>query len=129
MTIEQLLNSLDEEERDYIANRDYGNDAEKHREQLDAVIQRGGAIDMATQYWFPYEVIELCKNQLEDGHEREFAACAGIVFKSMLEGIDKSSDIDWILDCITPQIPRLPTELQSFVNQYIDEFIKKSRTP
>src|SRR5712671_4333200 len=120
MSIEELLNSLNEDERNYIASRDYGNDAERHRAELDIVIGHGGAIDMATQYWFPYEVIELCKNHFEEGHEREFASCTGIVFKNMLEGIDKASDIDSIQNCITPQISKLPSELQSFLNQFID---------
>ena len=115
MSLEELLNSLSGVERGYIANRDYGNDAEKHREQLDIVIQREGAVDMAAQYWFPYEVIELCKNHLEEGHEREFASCLGIVFKNMLEGNDKANDIDFILDCITPQIPKLPLERFLFI--------------
>ena len=42
MTLDQLLNSLTPEERDYIAHRDYGNDAVRHRAQLDMVIERGG---------------------------------------------------------------------------------------
>jgi hypothetical protein len=123
MNFEELLNSLSGDERSYIANRDYGNDEEKHRDQLDIVIQRGGAVDMATQYWFPYEVIELCKNDLEEGHEREFTSCVGIILKNMLDDNDKANDIDFVLDCITPQIPKLPPELTFLVNQFIDKFI------
>ena len=126
MTFDQLLNSLTESERDYIAGLDYGNDAERHRKELDIVIRRGGAIDMAKQYWFPYEVIELCKNHLDDGHEREYAACIGIVFKNMLDGTDLSNDIDQVLDCITPQIPFLTTELQFLVNEFIEKAIAQS---
>jgi len=126
MTIEQLLDSLSESERDFIASRDYGNDEEKHREQLDIVIQRGGTIDWPTQYWFPYEVITLCSYHLEVGHEREFTSCIGMVFRNMLEGNDNGSDIDFILDCITPQIANLPAELLAFVNEYIDRFVEKS---
>src|SRR5436189_3725954 len=100
MTLPQLLTSLSDAERDYIAITDYGNDAEKHREQLNVVIDRGGAVDMKKQYWFPYEVIQLRKNHLEAGHEREFAACAGIVLKNIVDGSDRFDDAATILDCI-----------------------------
>ena len=126
MTLAELLTSLTEAERNYIAQRDYGNDAQKHREQLDVVIERGGAIDLATQYWFPYEVIELCRNHLEDGHEREFAACAAIVLKNILDGSDKSNDIDWMVENVAPEIRRLPHELQLLLNELFDQAIQKT---
>lgn len=126
MTLAQLLTSLTEAERDYIAQRDYGNDAQKHREQLDIVIERGGAVDCATQYWFPYEVIELCRNHLEDGHEREFAACAAIILKNVLDGSDKSNDIEWMVEHVAPEIGRLPLELRPVLSELFDQAIQKT---
>jgi hypothetical protein len=126
MTLAQLLVSLSEAERDYIANRDYGNDAPRHRKELDAVIARDGAIDMASQYWFPYEVIELCRNHLEAGHEREFAACAGIVLKNILDGTDKSNDPEMMIDLIGPEMLRLPTELRTLLIALFDEVTEKT---
>ncbi len=126
MTLAELLTSLTSRERDYIASRDYGNDARKHREALDIVIERGGAVNMATEYWFPYEVIELCKNQLEDGHEREFAACAGIVLKNMLDGSDKSTDIEPLAEVAAPEIGKLPNELQLLLNSLFDAAVQKT---
>ena len=119
MTLDDLLKSLTEDERDYIAAVDYGNDVAEHREALDVVISRGGTVDMAKQYWFPYEVIELCKNSLKDGHERECVACLGIVFKNILDGTDKSNDIDDILDHLAPELPKLSTELRSLIDGMI----------
>lgn len=111
MTLSLLLSSLSEAERDYIASRDYGEDVAEHRQQLDAVIALGGSVDMALQYWFPYEVIELSKNSLAPGHEREFAAAAGVVLHNMLNGNDTCNDIDWLTSCIEPYKEDLPKEL------------------
>jgi hypothetical protein len=126
MTIAELLTSLTETERNYIAQRDYGQDMQKHRAALDIVIEHGGAVDLKTQYWFPYEVIELCKNQLEEGHEREFAACVAIVLKNILDGRDKCNDVDWLFENVVPEIKRLPTELQLLLNGLFDQSIKEA---
>ena len=125
MTLAELLTSLTEAERDYIATRDYGIDAAKHREQLEIVIARGGAIDMPTQYWFPYEVIELCKNHLDDGHEREFAACVGLVLKNVLDGNDKSTDIEAMLDCTAAHMAKMPAELQCLLDALFERATEK----
>jgi hypothetical protein len=94
---------------------------EEHRRQLDSVIALGGSVDMKLQCWYPYEVIELCKNSLEAGHEREFAACAGIVLHNMLLGNDKGSDIDWMLQRITPYKEALPAELLTMLNDLLHQ--------
>ncbi len=73
-TLVAFLASLTEGERDFIASLDYGNGAGTHREQPDRLIKNGGNLDGEQQFWFPYEVIELGKNWLQDGHEREFVA-------------------------------------------------------
>jgi hypothetical protein len=126
MTLADLLTSLSGDERDFIAMADYGRDAVKHREQLDIVIACGGEVDLKTQYWFPYEVVELRKWQMEEGHEREFAACAGIVLKNILDGSDKSNDVETIMDYTAPFMEKLPTELQSLLNELFDLAIEKS---
>ena len=125
MTLAELLRSLTSRERDYIASRDYGTDTRKHRDALDSVIRRGGAVNMAAEYWAPYEVIELCKNQVEDGHEREFAACAAIVLKNILDGSDRSTDIASLTEVVAPHIERLPDELQALLNALFDAATKR----
>ena len=86
MTLPELLMSLSGAERDYIAMTDYGNDVEKHREQLDIVIARGGTVDLETQYWFPYEVIELRKNQMEVSERGRSVHIAGFARRSKAGG-------------------------------------------
>lgn len=126
MTLPQLLASLSDVARDYIASRDYGNDAAKQREQLDIVIEQAGSIDMPTQSWFPYEVVELCKNQFEFGHEREFAACMAIILKNILDGRDKSTDVEAMLEHVAPEMGKLPPELQLLLNGLFDAFIQQA---
>ena len=95
MNLSQLLQSLSDVERDFIANLDYGADSGKHRAALDAVIERRGDVDFETKgVWYPYEVIELGKNCLKEGHEREYAACMGIVLKNIEAGRDRLNSIE-----------------------------------
>ena len=88
MTVPDFITGLSEEERNFIAELDYGNDANRHREELDRVIESGGRVDHENQGWYPYEVIELGKNWLQEGHEREFVACAGIVLQNICDESD-----------------------------------------
>lgn len=126
MTLKTLLESLTDQERDFIAGLDCGNDAQKHRQQLDIVIQNGGEVDMKHQIWCPYEVIELGKNHLQKGHEREYAACLGVVFTNLLKENDRMNDVDMILENQMAEIDSLPVELRQLLHSFIDEFIKKS---
>ena len=49
MTIPTLLESLTNDEREFIARLDYGNELDKHRAALDAVIASGGIVDFKEQ--------------------------------------------------------------------------------
>ena len=54
MNLCQLLHSLSDSERDFIAGLDYGADREAHRRALDTVIEHAGEMDFKAQgYWFP----------------------------------------------------------------------------
>ncbi len=118
MTLDELLRSLTRAERDFIAARDYGADKEKHRAALDVVIANGGIVDFHAQgVWHPYEVIELCKNVLEPGHEREYAACLGIVLLNVKEGGDRSNDVEYVLESQRDAIDRLPEELRRMLEE------------
>lgn len=124
MNLAQLLDSLTDAERDFIAGLDYGNDAEKHREQLDEVITGGGIVDFESKgYWHPYEVIELGKNGLQSGHEREYAACLGIVLKNIERGADKSNDLEWIIENQADSISQLSSELKAMITELSDRII------
>ena len=88
MTLNDLLKSLSNAERDFIAQLDYGQNRILHRSGLDQAIENVGIIDFDVQgNWYPYEAVELGKNCLQFGHEREYASCMGIVLKNMLAGI------------------------------------------
>jgi hypothetical protein len=92
----ELLRSLSDSERDFIANLSNRQEAGAHRRQLDLVIANGGVVDFTAQCWTPYEVIDLGKNVLEIGHEREFAACNGIALLNISTGNDRSNDPNWV---------------------------------
>jgi hypothetical protein len=112
MTLAELLSSLTPEERDFIASRDYGADKERHRAALDLVLANGGVVDDTQGVWFPYEVIELGKNVLQPGHEREFAACMGIVLLNVKRGTDRCNVEEDVLEAQRDALERLPPELR-----------------
>ena len=127
MNLSELLHSLSESERDFIAGLDYGADREVHRAGLDAVIQHEGDLDFERQgNWYPYEVIELGKNWLQEGHEREFAACMGIVLRNIETGRDRSNDLEYILTQHYDSIRELPDSLREVLDSLIERIINKS---
>ncbi len=89
MTVAEFIRDLSEQERHFIANLDYSLEAEMHQSALDRVIKRGGLVDHSIESWYPYEVIELGKNCLIKGHNREFVACAGIVLQNICNQSDQ----------------------------------------
>jgi hypothetical protein len=127
MNLSQLLQSLSDSERDFIAGLDYGADREAHRAALNTVIEQAGNVDSVAQdNWYPYEVIELGKNWLQEGHEREYAACMGIVLRNIETGWDRSNDLDYILTQHYDSIQRLPAELRALIDSLIEAIMNKS---
>ena len=127
MTLPSLLQSLTNDEREFIAGLDYGNDAEQHRYALDKVIASSGIVDFESHgYWYPYEVIELGKKWLQEGHEREYAACLGIVLKNIETGNDQSNDLEWIIENQADSISQLPSELRDMITELTDNIIKNA---
>lgn len=121
MNLSQLLQSMSASERDFIAALDYGVDREVHRAALDTVIEHAGDVDFDAQgYWNPYEVIELGKNWLQEGHEREFAACMGIVLRNIQTGRDRANDLDYILTQHYDSIQQLPPKLRELIDSLIE---------
>lgn len=118
MQIRDYIESLTSAERDFICG------LEEHRRQLDLVIDRGGDVDMKRQYFHPYEVIELGKNGLQDGHEREFVACAAIVMHNVATGEDKMNDLEIGLSVVKESLPRLTAEHRALLQPLIDRLTK-----
>jgi hypothetical protein len=84
-------------------------------------------VDFKAQgYWFPYEVIELGKNGLQQGHEREFAACLGIVLRNIETGRDLHNDLDHILTQQSESVQQLPSELRALMDSLIEGILSKS---
>ncbi|MCD0278322.1 hypothetical protein JWH04_05065 [Xanthomonas melonis] len=85
-----LLQSLTPGEVRFIAQRDYGHDAERHSQALASVIARGGRFEQGEE-WYPYEVVELGAHTLVPGHAREFAICTLLVIAAVADGFDLST--------------------------------------
>jgi hypothetical protein len=115
MIASEFLNSLTEAELSFIAALDYGSGAERHLKALSEVIARGGAVRMETEFWYPYEVIELGMNHLQKDHEREYAACMAIVFLNLASGEDLMNDVSYILESQFENIASLPMDLQEML--------------
>lgn len=57
----KFIKSITENEIKFIAGRDYGADADKHEKEIKRLIfDQNGVLD-SKQYWYPYEVVELCR--------------------------------------------------------------------
>ena len=125
MILADYIRTLNEEERDFIANLDYGYDFSRHRMELDSVIENSGDVDFSNQIWFPYEVIELGKNGLHDGHEREFAACAGIVMHNIITGADQMNDLDIGLGVVIEHLNKLDDNLRLVLDPLLDSVIEE----
>ena len=94
MLINQILSRLSDDKIKFIASLDYGADKDKHFQALQNVISRGGNVIMESEYWFPYEVIELGSYSLVGNHQREFIACISIVAHNIKTGVDKNKVLD-----------------------------------
>ena len=121
MTLPELLHSLSDSERNYICDADYGRDTERHRKALDLLISRDGKVDLESEIWYPYEVIELTKNSLPKGHEREFAACLGIVILNVRSGADNRNDFEWLMSSVTGYARKLPDPLVEMLTELLTE--------
>ena len=121
MTLPELLHSLSDAERDYICHADWGEEADIHRKALDSLITRDGKVDLDSELWYPYEVIELTKNSLPKGHEREFAACLGIVIMNVRSGADNRNDLDWLMSTVAGYAERLPDPLVEMLTGLLTE--------
>ena len=126
MTLTSLLKSLTNNERDFIAQLDYRQDSDQHRSALDDVISADGLVDFeAMGCWCPYEVIELGKNWLQEGHEREYAACLGVVLLNIERGTDTTNELEWIIENQSDAISQLPSELKTMITEFADRIITK----
>ncbi|OBU67918.1 hypothetical protein A9K58_08090 [Stenotrophomonas maltophilia] len=93
---------------------DDGDDATRHLQQLQAVLQQGGTFDDA-QEWYPFEVIERGASQLQPGHEREFVICVLLWLQALAQGRASILDPGLHLDDRAMDIEALPDALRDAV--------------
>jgi hypothetical protein len=98
----------------YIAARNYGVAAEAHWRALNALIARG-CVFVSGDYWFPYEVIELCAHHREPGHDYEFALCTLLVIRAVRSGFDRATDLSVKFSDRAVDYSALPYELSERV--------------
>jgi len=110
-----LWKTLSEDELKFIAGRDYGVEVERHLEALKKVVFDQDGYLGEGQYWFPYEVIELCSYSLEPGHAREFVACTLLVIRNVVGGYDRTHDLSEMFDNHATFYAELPPELSEQV--------------
>lgn len=111
----ELLKSLTHDERKFIAERDYGVDADVHLHELNKLIDvQSGALQEG-QYWYPYEVIELTTNSLVPGHEREFVACTLLILHAVASGYDTAANLDWKFNDHAVDYDLLPPDMRDMV--------------
>lgn len=110
-----LIASITDEELEFIAALDYGQDVHRHRTALADLIFKQSCELLPTQYWFPYEVIELGAHHLDPLHPREFAICTLLVIQAVRIGFDKSTDLDDKFSDRAADYDALPPELSSIV--------------
>jgi hypothetical protein len=116
MTFQEFIGTITPAELDFIARLDYGQDFEEHRKTLDLAIANGGVVDTAKQgVWFPLEVIDLGKNCLLPGHEREYALCMGIVLQTGSIGDEAEQFVDSHME----EIKSLPDNLRKMLEEMI----------
>ena len=117
--ISPSLYSVTDEELNYIAALDYGQDKERHLEALRKIFTVQSGNLSADQNWFPYEVIELGSNSFAPGHEREFFFCTMLVIQSALSGYDTAVDLNAKLSDHAHEYDRLPsTQREEVLSAY-----------
>lgn len=98
--LNELIQRIPESELRWIAHLDYGLNADKHLAALKQVLkeQRGSLV--GDQSWFPYEVIQLGRTRLQEGHEEAFALCVLLVLRAVREGFDQWTGLHhWLPNC------------------------------
>jgi hypothetical protein len=121
MNLPEFLASLTNEEREFISGLDYHDRQDEHRKALDRVIERNGNIDLETELWCPYEVIELGKNWRQDSHEREFVACAAIVLHNIIKGVDEMNDVEISMSVVMENFIELKIEHQKLLEPLLTQ--------
>ncbi|ASK94206.1 hypothetical protein KWH04_20025 [Xanthomonas campestris pv. trichodesmae] len=113
-TLAVLLQSLTPDEVRFIAQRDDGQDAERHSQALASVVARGGRFEQGEE-WYPYEVVELGAHTLVPRHAREFAICTLLVIAAVADGFDLATSLADKFQDRADDYAKLPPDLQQAI--------------
>ena len=117
----EFVQSIKDEELEFISLADHGQDTKKHKAALRILIFEQNCIINAEQHWYPYEVVELTRWSCKEGHEREFAICNIIISLSIKNGMDRSNDPNEMLNQLATEYDKLPEDIKMIVlNSLID---------
>ena len=115
----QLIRSISESEIDFICHADYGQDVLTHKIALKKLIFDNQCVVTDDQYWYPWEVVELARWELKDGHEREFAICNAMIAIAILNGSDQNNTIEYMLETLSSEYNKLSIELKQIVTDVL----------
>lgn len=88
----QLAKSLTKEEREWIAQADYGEDARRHLRALNELLETNDSVYPSGENWFPAEVVELVSH----GNKNPgFAGCTAIVLINAIADNDSQANADF----------------------------------
>ena len=107
----------------FIVNLDSGKKTEKHRMAIKKVLDDKGLIDLQESgYYFPYRVIML-GTRFQEGHEREYAACLGIILRNIETGYDQLNNLEDIIEAHREIISNLPDDLKDIITSLINRML------
>jgi hypothetical protein len=119
--MKNIIQTITDKELRFISSADYGQDASEHCDALKTVIFHQKGIISNEQYWFPYEVIELCSNSLKENHEREFVMCTLLIILNVSAGTDKTNDLEYKFNSFSSEYDKLSKPLSELIiKEYAD---------
>ena len=110
--VSALVLSTTESELSYVAGLDYGQNTQRHLDELRMVVFEQQGQFREGQTWYPYEVVELGAHSLGQGHEREFAICTLLVIEAVRSGFDSATNLGEKLDARAADYDALPPVLR-----------------
>ena len=111
----KTIESITEEELQFISAADYEQDIEKHYKALKKLIFEQKGIINNEQSWFPYEVIELSSNSLKEHHEREFVICTLLIILNVNAGTDLTNDLEYKFSSFSGEYAKLSKPLSELI--------------
>ena len=108
----------------FIAGKDYGADCDKHENELKKLIFEQNGVLNGKQFWYPYEVVELCRWSCEKGHEKEFVVCNVIICLSIIAGTDVTNDPAYMKEALQKEYDKLDKPNYDLIANILTEAIK-----